>query len=169
MDEGLRRARNHNQQQAAQCQWQQLFVGASEWRCGPKAARQSKAPGHQAAKRRTVGSVIAAESVSCDVLAGEGACWATAVAASGASTEPVPPSEHGQNRSECGVGGGKNCSAAGTAIDGGDGGRNTGDSCAKRSRNAVDPLTWLVRAKICLLYTSPSPRDRQKSRMPSSA
>ena len=23
--------------------------------------------------------------------------------------------------------------------------------------------------KICLLYTSPSPRDRQKSRMPSSA
>ena len=26
------------------------------------------------------------------------------------------------------------------------------------------PLRW-----ICLLYTSPSPRDRQKSRMPSSA
>ena len=25
------------------------------------------------------------------------------------------------------------------------------------------------RAAICLLYTSPSPRDRQKSRMPSSA
>ena len=25
------------------------------------------------------------------------------------------------------------------------------------------------RSKICLLYTSPSPRDRQKSRMPSSA
>ena len=25
------------------------------------------------------------------------------------------------------------------------------------------------RLKICLLYTSPSPRDRQKSRMPSSA
>ena len=23
--------------------------------------------------------------------------------------------------------------------------------------------------KVCLLYTSPSPRDRQKSRMPSSA
>ena len=28
-------------------------------------------------------------------------------------------------------------------------------------------LNWL--ANICLLYTSPSPRDRQKSRMPSSA
>ena len=27
----------------------------------------------------------------------------------------------------------------------------------------------LAEAKICLLYTSPSPRDRQKSRMPSSA
>ena len=25
------------------------------------------------------------------------------------------------------------------------------------------------KAKFCLLYTSPSPRDRQKSRMPSSA
>ena len=27
----------------------------------------------------------------------------------------------------------------------------------------------LERLKLCLLYTSPSPRDRQKSRMPSSA
>ena len=29
--------------------------------------------------------------------------------------------------------------------------------------------TPLERATVCLLYTSPSPRDRQKSRMPSSA
>ena len=28
---------------------------------------------------------------------------------------------------------------------------------------------YLVHARGCLLYTSPSPRDRQKSRMPSSA
>ena len=28
---------------------------------------------------------------------------------------------------------------------------------------------WIEQAKYCLLYTSPSPRDRQKSRMPSSA
>ena len=28
---------------------------------------------------------------------------------------------------------------------------------------------WLVAYLTCLLYTSPSPRDRQKSRMPSSA
>ena len=35
-----------------------------------------------------------------------------------------------------------------------------------------DPLYGLQRAAVsmtCLLYTSPSPRDRQKSRMPSSA
>ena len=30
-------------------------------------------------------------------------------------------------------------------------------------------LRACVQAKGCLLYTSPSPRDRQKSRMPSSA
>ena len=29
--------------------------------------------------------------------------------------------------------------------------------------------TDFAKAKICLLYTSPSPRDRQKPRMPSSA
>ena len=28
---------------------------------------------------------------------------------------------------------------------------------------------WCRACKTCLLYTSPSPRDRQKSRMPSSA
>ena len=31
------------------------------------------------------------------------------------------------------------------------------------------PLTKVVSSYVCLLYTSPSPRDRQKSRMPSSA
>ena len=31
--------------------------------------------------------------------------------------------------------------------------------------NAVD----VAKSSACLLYTSPSPRDRQKSRMPSSA
>ena len=31
-----------------------------------------------------------------------------------------------------------------------------------------DVIEWFIR-NICLLYTSPSPRDRQKSRMPSSA
>ena len=31
------------------------------------------------------------------------------------------------------------------------------------------PLSQIDRTNVCLLYTSPSPRDRQKSRMPSSA
>ena len=30
-------------------------------------------------------------------------------------------------------------------------------------------VTLVMDGRICLLYTSPSPRDRQKSRMPSSA
>ena len=34
--------------------------------------------------------------------------------------------------------------------------------------NAEDLMSW-VESNTCLLYTSPSPRDRQKSRMPSSA
>ena len=36
---------------------------------------------------------------------------------------------------------------------------------------ALRPRPWSSRLAswICLLYTSPSPRDRQKSRMPSSA
>ena len=34
-------------------------------------------------------------------------------------------------------------------------------------QTALERLTTLV--NFCLLYTSPSPRDRQKSRMPSSA
>ena len=34
--------------------------------------------------------------------------------------------------------------------------------------NDFDPQ-WVGNYRVCLLYTSPSPRDRQKSRMPSSA
>ena len=33
----------------------------------------------------------------------------------------------------------------------------------------TEPLPFDAGPEICLLYTSPSPRDRQKSRMPSSA
>ena len=35
--------------------------------------------------------------------------------------------------------------------------------------NAVKKQSVVVKQEVCLLYTSPSPRDRQKSRMPSSA
>ena len=44
-------------------------------------------------------------------------------------------------------------------VDGGKGGTKI-----KKVRES-----YLVDAMTCLLYTSPSPRDRQKSRMPSSA
>ena len=36
-------------------------------------------------------------------------------------------------------------------------------------RAVQDDKTAFCHSNICLLYTSPSPRDRQKSRMPSSA
>ena len=39
------------------------------------------------------GSVISAESAPCGVLDVGGVCWATLVAAAGASAEPVPPPE----------------------------------------------------------------------------
>ena len=34
---------------------------------------------------------------------------------------------------------------------------------------AIKPLTFMNNSGTCLLYTSPSPRDRTRSRMPSSA
>ena len=37
------------------------------------------------------------------------------------------------------------------------------------SPNAGKSSLFNALCKVCLLYTSPSPRDRQKSRMPSSA
>src|SRR5678809_1248419 len=42
----------------------------------------------------------------------------------------------------------------------------TGDTSNKRKRKRRSEM---AQVSICLLYTSPSPRDRQKSRMPSSA
>src|SRR5665213_1508583 len=38
-----------------------------------------------------------------------------------------------------------------------------------RALEKIAPRNGPIHAKVCLLYTSPSPRDRQKSRMPSSA
>ena len=39
-----------------------------------------------------------------------------------------------------------------------------------KDRRALRPLAWVkTRVSNCLLYTSPSPRDRTRSRMPSSA
>ena len=43
---------------------------------------------------------------------------------------------------------------------------NTNDMIRAEITNLLD---WYDRANICLLYTSPSPRDLSTSRMPSSA
>ena len=40
---------------------------------------------------------------------------------------------------------------------------------AKSTNSCEDATLYLTLSPCCLLYTSPSPRDRQKSRMPSSA
>ena len=40
---------------------------------------------------------------------------------------------------------------------------------ASKSQTLDDDPAQLARIKACLLYTSPSPRDRTRSRMPSSA
>ena len=48
--------------------------------------------------------------------------------------------------------------------------RNDGDSVHRLFYDTVKGGDFRSReANVCLLYTSPSPRDRQKSRMPSSA
>ena len=41
--------------------------------------------------------------------------------------------------------------------------------CTIEPNKGIVPVPDQRLLKICLLYTSPSPRDRQKSRMPSSA
>ena len=48
---------------------------------------------------------------------------------------------------------------------------STEESRQEQQREQVQqiPIGELFPFKNCLLYTSPSPRDRQKSRMPSSA
>ena len=43
------------------------------------------------------------------------------------------------------------------------------DSQQERATMAKDQIAALLNTTPCLLYTSPSPRDRTRSRMPSSA
>ena len=43
------------------------------------------------------------------------------------------------------------------------------DQLMQDAENITDVDNKVLLYNICLLYTSPSPRDRQKSRMPSSA
>ena len=43
------------------------------------------------------------------------------------------------------------------------------DSSYSKEQEFIEPGAQIVRFQFCLLYTSPSPRDRTRSRMPSSA
>ena len=45
---------------------------------------------------------------------------------------------------------------------------HVGDVIVATVKDAL-PNMGVKKSEVCLLYTSPSPRDRQKSRMPSSA
>ena len=58
--------------------------------------------------------------------------------------------------------------ASDSSLDGGD---LPEEAIARFAEHLELPQEWFRGADptICLLYTSPSPRDRQKSRMPSSA
>ena len=40
---------------------------------------------------------------------------------------------------------------------------------SKKRKFDMNPFDFIEQAKNCLLYTSPSPRDTRRSRMPSSA
>ena len=44
-----------------------------------------------------------------------------------------------------------------------------GDAASARTRLAAYAIDLVILDIICLLYTSPSPRDKRQSRMPSSA
>ena len=44
-----------------------------------------------------------------------------------------------------------------------------GNLCSVKMTQILDDILPMMQPSICLLYTSPSPRDTDKSRMPSSA
>ena len=102
------------------------------------------------------GSVIAVDSAPCEVLVGEGACWAIAVAAAGGSAEPCRSQRARRNRNE---GGRQKFSVAGTAVDGVDGVRHTRDEFPRTSIKVVNPHTWPVRAKVTKIRR----RERESS------
>ena len=74
----------------------------------------------------------------------------------------------------CGIGAGHRAVAAGGLLQGGSRGAHVAPTFMVRGARSAgwEGEQWASHGSLkrrCLLYTSPSPRDRQKSRMPSSA
>ena len=88
-------------------------------------------------------------SVPCVGLL-EGVGWATAVAAAGASAEPVPTSVGTAKTQRIVVGCRQSPPAAGAAIEGVDGCRNTSDESPRRSRKVANPHLWPVCANAII-------------------
>ena len=108
--------------------------GFAVWGAGEPGKAEADAPG----------PVVSTESVPCLGLL-EGVGWATLVAAAGASAEPAPTSVGtAKTGSEIVVDCRQSLPAAGIAIDGVDGCRNTSDESPRRSRKVVNPQTWPV-------------------------
>ena len=83
----------------------------------------------------------------------------------GSSDQPTDSDAEAANETETDVVGGDESATDGQADVGQ--GDETIESAAAASASSSSATTTTIDA--CLLYTSPSPRDRQKSRMPSSA
>ena len=66
-------------------------------------------------------------------------------------------------------GGGGTCALCKCQVNSGGGGILPTETGHINRKEAKENWRLACQVKICLLYTSPSPRDRQKSRMPSSA
>ena len=104
----------------------------------------AKEPGEAGAN--AVGPVVSTESVPCvGLLEGVG-CGSRGFCGARADL-----GGYGKYRSEIVVGCRQSPPAAGTAIDGGDGCRNTSDESPRRSRKVVNPHMWPVCAKIAII------------------
>lgn len=97
----------------------------------------------------TIKLVVATESALCPQLLENGVGSAAVVTAAGEiGGDRATLGGHGNNNEAHAVSAPGTTSQAGTAIGGGDGGRNKSDECHQRSRNTAFPYTWSVCAKI---------------------
>ena len=115
---------------------------------GPESGKDVGGAGSRGAEGAdAAGSVVAAESALREVLDGQEARWGKAVAAAGASGEPVPPLEGTMNTKVEAVSAAGKTLRCREAICGIDGGRYTSKKSTKRSREVVNPHSWPVRCK----------------------